>query len=88
MDSRMWQGPTKAGLKAWLLSALIVVMTTPAAAQVRSGLRSGLRSAYDHYQQHSEKIHPSRYHDAACWRVVLVRKKIVRIWQCQPYPLR
>jgi hypothetical protein len=84
----MWQGPTKAALRAWLLFALIVAMTTPTEAQVRSGLRSGLRSAYDQYQPHSEKIHPSQYHYASCWRVVVIMNKITRVWQCQPYPPR
>ena len=85
---RVWQGPAQATLKAWLLPALIVAMTTPAEAQVMSGLRSGLRSGYDHYQPHAEKIHPPQYYHASCWRVVVIRQEILRVWQCQPYPPR
>jgi hypothetical protein len=82
--------------RLWIGAAAIMVLPTCALAQVQSGLQSGVRSgvigSFDHRPGSSERGRSApaqtyrHYPYGSCWRAVVIRGRVTRVWNCQPYP--
>jgi hypothetical protein len=53
---------------------------------VQSNVQSGVQSGFDHRQTLPEKKPRIHYPYSSCWRAVVTRDGVKRVWNCQPYP--
>jgi hypothetical protein len=89
-------------LRKWIVAAVIIALPNCAPAQVQSGVQSGVQTGvqsglqsgqqsgvlggFDHRQRGPEQTPRLYYPYGSCWRAVVTRHRIIRIWNCQPYP--
>lgn len=84
--------------RKWVLAAVIMALPTYALAQVESGVESNVQSnvqgrvqsnvfsEFARREKWPERTRRLRYSYSTCWQAVVVRKGVVRVWNCQPYP--
>jgi hypothetical protein len=82
--------------RKWIVAAAIMALPACALAQVQSGVQSGVRSGviggFDYRQRWPDQSRrgPEQrdqfYPYGSCWRAVVLRGRVIRVWNCQPYP--
>jgi len=73
-------------LRKWILTAAIMALPTCALAQIQSGVQSKVLSGFNHHQRRPEIVYRLRDPYSSCWRAIVTRDRVIRIWNCQPYP--
>jgi hypothetical protein len=76
--------------RKWILTAAIMALPSCALAQiqsrVQSRVQSGVHNGFDYYQSRPEKMYRLHYPYSSCWRAIVTRDRVIRVWNCQPYP--
>jgi hypothetical protein len=75
-------------LRKWILT--LVALPTCSLAQIQSRVDSRVDSrvfdGYD-YRQHRPEVQHLRYSSSSCWRGTRMPNGVIRVWNCQPFPL-
>ncbi len=89
-------------MRKWILTAAIVALPACSLAQIQSRVESrvhsrvdsrvhsrvesGVFSGFDYRQRRAANPYRPGYASSSCWRAIRMPNRVIRAWNCQPYP--